>query len=303
MTRVNVYCRDHGWLFADLLAHFAAARVDGVEVIATHDPVAAADAWIAIRTKELAFSPSSRHTVAQVHDLYPRDRGLDRAGALSLTHPGQLQTIDDAGVRLEAKRILLRPIGAQERFYHGERGDAAGAPVVAWVGRPQGYRREDQKGIGTLCEVAATLPGGARLELYGSCLDVVAAELAKAGVTATSFDRADYGHDRYPAAYARMDALLVTSLREAGPLVLFEALASGVPVVSTDCGWASRMIVNGVSGYVCRSAAEMSVALEVILADREIWRARARAIRACAQGWTQETWIADNLRLAAEVAA
>lgn len=47
-----------------------------------------------------------------------------------------------------------------------------------------------------------------------------------------------------------VDALLLTSRAEGSPRVVTEALASGVPVVSTMVGDLSRNVVNGVNGWV-----------------------------------------------------
>jgi len=51
--------------------------------------------------------------------------------------------------------------------------------------------------------------------------------------------------------YAGIDALLLTSLNEGTPITLFEAMASGVPVIATAVGGVTDLISDGQSGYLC----------------------------------------------------
>lgn len=49
---------------------------------------------------------------------------------------------------------------------------------------------------------------------------------------------------------AAVDCLVIASQAETGPLVLLEALASGVPVISTPVGIASELLNDGACGYL-----------------------------------------------------
>ena len=65
------------------------------------------------------------------------------------------------------------------------------------------------------------------------------------------------------------DAVLVTSTRESGPMIVREAAACNVPVVSTDVGFV-RETLDGVDQCaVCCSDQQLSGALELILADNQ----------------------------------
>jgi glycosyltransferase involved in cell wall biosynthesis len=48
-------------------------------------------------------------------------------------------------------------------------------------------------------------------------------------------------------------AFLLPSLSEGLPTVVLEAMASGVPVVATDCGGVSEALTDGVEGFVVPS--------------------------------------------------
>jgi UDP-glucose:(heptosyl)LPS alpha-1,3-glucosyltransferase len=50
--------------------------------------------------------------------------------------------------------------------------------------------------------------------------------------------------------YHAADLFALPSAYETGPLVLLEALACGLPVVSTATGLAPALVIDGVNGYV-----------------------------------------------------
>jgi len=49
---------------------------------------------------------------------------------------------------------------------------------------------------------------------------------------------------------AQADVLILPSHREAFPTVILEAMALGKPVIATDCGGPSEMVIDGETGYV-----------------------------------------------------
>lgn len=54
-------------------------------------------------------------------------------------------------------------------------------------------------------------------------------------------------------AYWLMDVLLVTSKVEGGPCTILEAMASGVPVVTSLVGHVPEVITDGETGFICKS--------------------------------------------------
>lgn len=70
-------------------------------------------------------------------------------------------------------------------------------------------------------------------------------------------------------AMRSLDVLVMTSRGEGAPLVVIEALLSGVPVVATDVGVMKDIIVTGVTGYVVRIGDEAALVrtMESLLSD------------------------------------
>ena len=76
--------------------------------------------------------------------------------------------------------------------------------------------------------------------------------------------------------------LLMPSLEEGIPNVVVEAMAIGLPVVSTDCGGIPELIANGVNGWVVptRNPEAMAVA---VMNFRELSLEKIEAVRLAAR--------------------
>ncbi len=114
----------------------------------------------------------------------------------------------------------------------GAPGAAPRARNILWIGR-----LEPQKDPGLALRTIQALDGSARLTMLGDGAlgGDIKRQVAAMGLT----DRVILaGHvPRIEPYLAACDALLITSRYEGGPAVAVEALAQGVPVVSTDCSF------------------------------------------------------------------
>ena len=71
--------------------------------------------------------------------------------------------------------------------------------------------------------------------------------------------------DDLPPYYSALDVYAVTSRDEGGPKAILEAMACGIPIVSTNVGQAPDLIHNGLNGFLCESdPISISSALESI---------------------------------------
>lgn len=118
--------------------------------------------------------------------------------------------------------------------------------------------------------VFALLPGPAR--------GYVKARLTNAGIPfcAPGF----VSRDELPAMYAALDAYLSPSRDEGGPAGLLEAMASGVPVVSTRSGMAPDLIDHAVNGILADVDDRASLASGLLWIAEDPLRAQRMAAAA-----------------------
>ena len=76
-------------------------------------------------------------------------------------------------------------------------------------------------------------------------------------------------HEEIPYYMNASDVLLVTSKRESGPMVVKEAAACNLPIVSTDVGFVRETIGDVTNCVVSDDDAELAAGLERIAAERE----------------------------------
>ena len=141
------------------------------------------------------------------------------------------------------------------------------------------------KGQHTLIEAAKLGPAQVRYLVIGSPrLDdqesiVYAAHLREIAQPSIIF--AGYRSD-LPAVLNCLDILVIASERETGPLVMLEALACGVPVISTPVGRAAELLPPEALFPVGR-APDLAERVQFWLADSGRLQAARSAARACAE--------------------
>ena len=98
--------------------------------------------------------------------------------------------------------------------------------------------------------------------------------------------------DAYLARLAAADVYVCTSCMEGGPLPVMEAVLAGLAVITTPVGQTAEWVVDGESGFVCRTYAEAARAARRYVEEPGLLaahRARARAVAAGkrfdADGW------------------
>lgn len=307
MFKLNIYAENHGWLFEDLKQHFKNLEsIDGLKVSVSDRPLDQADVWVALRTKEAVAAPDIHRTVVCVHDLlcgdgmYQRDgsrRGVFKAGGLVLCHPEQRRILIEARVPLEHKQILERPIGALKLFT--PRQHRPDLFTVGWVGRDHSRKRWEW-----FVEAIQQSDHRPEVVLIGSGLGEAALSLRESGVNCRLYDRSEHSISNYPRLYQGLDCLVITSSTEAGPITLFEALATGLPVVSTPVGWAPYFSERA-PRYVrlACNPREIAASLEDLRNETEEMFARRFEIAELVKEWTLESWLLAVVNLAGALAS
>lgn len=114
---------------------------------------------------------------------------------------------------------------------------------------------------------------------------VVADDLARIPGIEVSMpvDASDYG--QHPRLYNECDALIVTSFLEGGPVPPLEALACGVPVVSTPCGWMPELVVPGTRNVSIYENPDTAVDHLLGLVRQRVDRAMVRATVVQTHAW------------------
>src|SRR5215469_10286045 len=237
--KINVCVKgSDDWLFGDLRKGFQSTHLEDVEVIPTETPVQNADSWIFIRTGEAANSPDFSRTVVCIHDLYDHDdlygpgkarRQALQARGVVLCHPQQRQILQNAGIDLSKSLVLERPLGALREFTV-RRSYAGDQFRVGWVGRE--HARKRTAWFAEAMQYFAAGKTDVVAVLIGKELGPLSQRLCGNGIWCEHFDRTQISIRDYPALYQQLDCVVITGdAAEAGPLPLFEALATGVPVV------------------------------------------------------------------------
>jgi len=112
-------------------------------------------------------------------------------------------------------------------------------------------------------------------------------------------------HAEMPALYGSADIVLLPGVREGLCLAALEAMASGLPVVASDCSSMPELVVEGQGGHLCpigdtRSFAQRINALAAAPSDRERMGRfnRARVLA----GFTEDRMVTAYRALFAEIA-
>lgn len=102
-------------------------------------------------------------------------------------------------------------------------------------------------------------------------------------------------HKKMRRFYGFLDCLLVSSQTEGHPLILYEAMACGVPVVTTDVGDVADVIRNGYNGILLRKSCTIKDVTEGLLQIRDDpEKARRMGLRGMIEihrNWTWDKWI------------
>jgi hypothetical protein len=97
-----------------------------------------------------------------------------------------------------------------------------------------------------------------------------------------------------PQLLAALDVFTLCSLNEANPVSILEALATGIPVVSTNVGSISETVINEVTGLLVPSenACALSRAISSLLHDRS--KAKQMGLNGrqhVTQGWSLQSMV------------
>jgi len=104
--------------------------------------------------------------------------------------------------------------------------------------------------------------------------------------------------------YGIADLFVLPSHSEGSPNVLLEAMAAGLPIVSTGVGGAVELVSDGDTALVvgCRDPRAMSLAIGRLLADPELARCLGTAARLASRLYGPEAYAASLVQIYQAVA-
>jgi glycosyltransferase involved in cell wall biosynthesis len=147
-----------------------------------------------------------------------------------------------------------------------------GTPIVGWIARVTGVKNPTRA-----LEVAGALPDTRFVMAGGGDLLEQVRATAPANVTVLGWAQAS---DLFGAA----DIILSTSENEGMPVALIEAQLAGKPVVATDVGSVSEVILNHETGIVTnKKAGSIASAVESLVIDKATREEMGRLATARAQ--------------------
>lgn len=186
-----------------------------------------------------------------------------------LAGPGRIRPVSGHTARLfrsmGAGPCPVMPIPVDCARFHPP-AEAAPAGVVGFAAR----LNDPRKNLGLLIEAAARSPG-LRLRLAGAVPQgELAADLNDPRLAGRVELAGELTLDQLPAFYSGLDLFAIPSHQEGFGIVGMEAMASGLPVVSTRCGGPEDYVIPGETGLLVDDAAGMAEALTRLAADREL---------------------------------
>jgi glycosyltransferase involved in cell wall biosynthesis len=133
-----------------------------------------------------------------------------------------------------------------------------GKPIVGWIARITGVKNPM-----LALEVADAMPDTNFVMAGGGDLLVKVKAAAPSNVTVVGWAKAE-------DVFGASEIILSTSENEGMPVALIEAQLAGKPVVATDVGSVSEVVLNHETGIVTnKNAGSIALALETLLLDKQ----------------------------------
>jgi len=280
-----------------------------VDVIQSHLPNAHVLAALAGRL-------TGRPVLATVHGraMTTIDIEVQRLAGSHLAVVCRQSYFQALGVGIDPRHVHFVPNGVDVERFRPQRSRTgalrtrfaidADAPLVGFIGRLSVEKGPDLF-LRAALSIRAQCPD-AHFILVGE-----GAMLKQLKLFAARFGIADAVHfagsqDDMPAVFNELDVVVSSSLSEAMPLAVMEAMASGVPVVACKVGGIPDLIEHGVTGWLAPESDydELATRTVDLLQDDALRLAAGRAARARAVGrFALEQSVEATARLFAQLTA
>ena len=254
------------WVFSTISRNIS--QHAGQPNIITPLPIPDADMYLAVCPEyALSLTPEqARRAACIVHHFEEADATrtvearrhiFDAVHTVVCQSTPVLKQLADAGIRAQ-----VIPYGVDmERFTIGMKTDHRRGPVIGVCGRNHATGRKSPLRI---YEIARAMAGQhATFVFCGHEWEGLAEKINEFGTAELWLGSGKY--DTYPAFYNSLDALLCASDIEGGPYPPLEALACGVPVVSTPVGHMPDLVAPGTSNVLLFDFGDVQTAAAAIV--------------------------------------
>ncbi|MDZ7673470.1 MAG: glycosyltransferase family 4 protein [Acidimicrobiales bacterium] len=188
-----------------------------------------------------------------------------RSQIVTLSNSSKRELVEELG--FDDDRVAVVPPGVDARFTPG--GARASAPTLVAVGRLVPPKRVDEL-IRAAAEARRSVPD-LRLEIVGEGFEHVTLEALIADLGADDWVElvGRCSDDELVRRYRRAWILASASSHEGWGMSVTEAAACATPAVVTDIAGHRDAVVNGVTGLLCDTPADLAPALVELLTDHE----------------------------------
>lgn len=221
---------------------------------------------------------------------------LDRAGLIAAISDHTAERVMAVYPNMSHK-VTVIPVPVDTTMFHPHDVKEVGVSVngfkrAIWVGRPEDPRKNIRMLLSAFRQVLNKVPD-ARLTLVGAGVDQLSSELERLEMKeVVELQPSVKTTEQLAEIYRRSSVFVLPSRQEGLGIVVHEAMASGLPVVSTRCGGPEGAVRNGETGYLVAldSPSEMAARVTTLLEDHTARRRMSeRARDMAAREWSRQT--------------
>jgi colanic acid/amylovoran biosynthesis glycosyltransferase len=258
----------------------------------------AAMAWVVHRLVGIPYSFTAHGADIQVDQHMLREKVMEASFVATISNYNVEFLVEHCGEDAR-RRIRVVRCGVDTEVFHPQPKTAAAADQDLEAGRERSLRivcvgtLYEVKGHAYLIEACELLAQSGfdfecRLVGDGPLLSELRERVQRAGLAERVLFLGRRTRDEIAALLRESDVLVAPSIptssgrREGIPVVLMEAMASGLAVVGSDISGIPELIDHGVNGQLCppRDAKALADQLRSLAADRETLRKMGEAARA-----------------------
>ena len=143
---------------------------------------------------------------------------------------------------------VMAPYGINAALFAGRRAPDEHFVRLLFIGK-MGFLKGEQDLLRALNRVVKAAPNF-RLDMLGQLSDTIAAECRKSGLQPLIDHLGPVSLEQRLAFFKRADIFVLPTYAEGTPISMLEAMAAGLPVVSTPVGGIPDVVEDGVEGYI-----------------------------------------------------